>query len=85
MSDRRCADTGGSEAVHWRPHSEAEIDAAQGSTSGRGSPLPSGLSNTFTNFVTQTYARSSLAISAPPTSQSLGLGSMLAMLDLLAR
>lgn len=85
MSDGRCADAGGSEAAHWRPYSAAEMEAAQASTSGRSSPLPSGLSNTFTNFVTQTYARSSLATFAPLTSQSVDLDSTSAMQNLLER
>lgn len=59
-ADRGASSTDGSGAAHWQPYSAAEIDAAQASASGRTSHLPSGLSNTFTNFVTQTYARSSL-------------------------
>lgn len=46
-----------SEAAHLLPWSQADIDAAQTSTSGRSSEPPSGFSHTFTNFVTQTYAR----------------------------
>ena len=84
-TDKLCADAGGSAATHWRPYSVAEIEAAQASTSGRSSPLPSGLSNTFTNFVTQTYARSSPATFAPVTSGYVGLDSSRAVQHLFGK
>ena len=65
-----CAERDNTEAnqaahAQWEPYTPSDIEAAQASTSGRSSDSPSGLSNTFTNFVTQTYARSSLLADAP--------------------
>lgn len=55
--------TEANKAAHaqWQPYTTADIEAAKASTY----DSPSGLSNTFTNFVTQTYARSSLLTDAP--------------------
>lgn len=69
-TDRATDSTETSEAAHtqWQPYSAADIEAAQASTSGRSNDAPSDLSNTFTNFVTQTYARSSLLVHFQPVA-----------------
>ena len=71
FAPKQCADGAShkatsSQAAHWRPWSQAEIDAAQTSTSGSSSEPPSGFSNTFTNFVTQTYARYAMDMPSEP-------------------
>ena len=63
--DKDSTEASGAAHAQWQPYTPADIEAAQASTSGRSFNSSLGLSNTFTNFVTQTYARSSLLTDAP--------------------
>ena len=63
--DKDSIDASQAAHIQWQSYTSADIEAAQASTSGRSNMSTSDLSNIFTNFVTQTYARSYILTDAP--------------------